>query len=84
MISFAEEPSADQQPKEADVTAYINKRMRDFKKLQGLIQQNIEKEERQDLHHGILKDAAIMQKRREVYQKDPSQLFAGSDQANIR
>ena len=37
MVSFAEEPSADQLPKEADVTAYINKRMRDFKKLQGLI-----------------------------------------------
>lgn len=36
-LNFAGEPSTDRHPQEADVTAYINKRMRDFVKLQGLI-----------------------------------------------
>jgi len=36
-LKYAGEPSIDKQPEEADIHAYINKRMRDFAKLQGLI-----------------------------------------------
>ena len=76
----------DKQPEEADIHAYINKRMRDFAKLQGLIQHNL-RDSSQDEYSkqpDILKDTNIMQKKKDMVQMDPSQLFSGADEVNIR
>jgi len=56
---FAQMPSHDKFPQEADVTAFVQKRIRDFSRLQGLIQKNINADPQKG-HLEVIKDAAVL------------------------